>query len=441
VKVTRDKIENSQAFLTVEMEPPEVEASLEAAYQRLVKKTNVPGFRKGKAPRAMLERYIGKESLLEDALNSLIPRACEDALKEQEIEAFARPAVEITQTEPLVFKATVPLPPEVKLGDYHSIRLKPEPVASTKTEVASVIEQLRHQQATWEPVEREIGFNDLVVFDIESAASGKPFINQKGAQYQVIENYPAPLPGFAEQLVGIKRDEEKEFTLQIPNDYPDKELADKEASFKIRVSEVKQERLPKLNDEFAKGIDPKFKTLDSLRAQVANNLKLRAEEKAKRDFEERVIEAVVNLSEVEFPPLLVEMEISHLLDQQLRHWRESGRGLEDYLASINKTEEELREELRPVASKRVTRSLVLGKISEGEKIEISGSEIDSEIEDMIKGAAEGKGGELKKLLNTPQSRESLEQLLVRRKTIQRLVDIARGSDAGLKKKRKKEGVK
>jgi len=441
VKVTRDKIENSQAFLTVEMETPEVEASLEAAYQRLVKKANVPGFRKGKAPRAMLERYIGKESLLEDALNSLIPRACEDALKEQEIEAFARPAVEITQTEPLVFKATVPLPPEVKLGDYHSIRLKPEPVASTKTEVASVIEQLRHQQATWEPVEREIGFNDLVVFDIESAASGKPFISQKGAQYQVIEKYPAPLPGFAEQLVGIKRDEEKEFTLQIPNDYPDKELADKEASFKIRVSEVKQERLPKLNDEFAKGIDPKFKTLDSLRAQVANNLKLRAEEKAKRDFEERVIEAVVNLSEVEFPPLLVEMEISHLLDQQLRHWRESGRGLEDYLASINKTEEELREELRPVASKRVTRSLVLGKISEGEKIEISGSEIDSEIEDMIKGAAEGKGGELKKLLNTPQSRESLEQLLVRRKTIQRLVDIARGSDAGLKKKRKKEGVK
>ncbi len=441
MKVTRDKIENSQAFLTVEMEPPEVEASLEAAYQRLVKKTNVPGFRKGKAPRAMLERYIGKESLLEDALNSLIPRACEDALKEQEIEAFARPAVEITQTEPLVFKATVPLPPTVKLGDYHSVRLKPEPVASTKKEVASVIERLRHQQATWEPVEREIAFNDLVVFDIDSAASGKPFINQKEAQYHVIENYPAPLPGFAEQLVGIKRDEAKEFALQIPKNYPDKELADKEASFKVRVSEVKQERLPELNDEFAKGIDPKFKTLDSLRAQVADNLKLRAEEKAKRDFEERVIDAVVNLSEVEFPPLLVEMEISHLLDQQLRHWRESGRGLEDYLASINKTEEELREELRPIASKRVTRSLVLNKISEGEKIEISDSEIDSEIEDMIQGAAEGKRGEFKKLLNTPQSRESIKQLLVRRKTIQRLVDIARGSDAGLKKKRKKEGVK
>ena len=437
MKVTRDKTENSQAFLTIEMEPPEVEESLEAAYRRLVKKTNVPGFRKGKAPRVMLERYIGRENLLEDALNSLIPRACEDALKEQEIEAFARPAIEITQTEPLIFKATVPLAPTVNLGDYHSLRLKPEPVASTKKDVVSVIERLRHQQATWEPVEREIGFNDLAVFDIESAVSDKPFINQKGAQYQVTENYPAPLPGFSEQLVGLKRDEEKEFALQTPKDYPDKELADKEARFKVRVSEVKQERLPELNDEFAKGIDPKFKTLNSLRKQVADNLKLRAEEKAKRDFEEKVIDAVVNLSTVEFPPILVEMETSRLLDQQSRHWRESGRSLDEYLASINKTEEELREELRPAALERVTRSLVLGKISEQEKIKVRDSEIDSEIEEMIKGATEDKKDEFKKLLNTPQSRESIEQLLVSRKNIQQLVDIARGS----KKKQKKEGAK
>jgi trigger factor len=436
VKVTRDKIENSQAFLTIEMEPPEVEESLETAYQRLVKKTNVPGFRKGKAPRVMLERYIGKESLLEDALNSLIPRACDDAIKEQEIEAFARPTIEITQTEPLIFKATVPLPPTVKLGDYHGLRLKAERVASSDGDVDSVIDRLRHQQATWEPVEREVGFNDLVVFDIESTVDGRPFINQKGAQYQALENYPAPLPGFAEQLVGSKRDEEKEFRLQVPEDYPDKELAGKEASFKVMVSEVKQERLPELNDEFAKGIDPKFETLDSLRRQVADNLRLRAEEKARLDFEDKVIDAVVNLAEVEYPPLLVEIEIDHLLDQQLRHWQESGRGLEEYLASINKTEAELREELRPHASKRVTRSLVLEKISEEEKIEASDPEIDSEISDTIKGAAEDKKGELRKLLNTPQSRESLKRLLVRRKTIQRLVAIAKGSE-----KKQKEGAK
>jgi len=424
VKVSKDKIESSQAFLTVEMEPAEVEDSLEEAYRRLVKKTNVPGFRKGKAPRVMLERHIGRENLFEDALNTLIPRAYEDALKEQEIEAFARPDIEITQTEPLVFKATVPLPPTVKLGDYASLRLKPEPAASTKGEVDSVIDRLRHQQASWEPVEREVGFGDLAVFDVESTVGGKTFINQKGAQYQVLKDYPAPLPGFAEQLVGMKRDDAKEFSLQIPTDYPDKELAGKEAHFKVAVSEVKQEQLPELDDEFARGIDPKFEALSSLRQQVADNLKLRAEEKARLDFEEQVIEAVVGLAEVEFPPFLVDMETSRLLDQRLRHWRESGQGLEEYLASINKTEEELREELRPPATQRVMRSLVLDKVAQEEKIEASDAEIDSEIEDMADGVAENKREEFKKLMNTPQSRQSIKHFLVRRKTVQRLVEIA-----------------
>jgi trigger factor len=424
VKVSKDKIENSQAFLTVEMEPAEVEDSLEEAYRRLVKKTNVPGFRKGNAPRVMLERHIGRESLLEDALNALIPRAYEDALKEQEIEAFARPDIEITQTEPLIFKATVPLPPTVKLGDYASLRLKPEPAASTKGEADSVIDRLRHQQASWEPVEREVGFGDLAVFDVESTAGEKPFINQKGAQYQVIKDYPAPLPGFAEQLVGMKRDGAKEFSLQVPADYPDKELAGKEAHFKVTLSEVKQELLPELDDEFARGIDPKFETLKSLRREVASNLKLRAEERARLDFEERVIEAVVSLAEVEFPPFLVEVEAGRLLDQRLRQWRESGRGLEDYLASINKTEAELMEELRPPATQRVVRSLVLDEVAQEEKTKASDAEIASEIEDMAKGVAEDKREEFVKLMNSPRSRQSIEHFLVRRKTIQRLVKIA-----------------
>lgn len=428
MKVTKDKIEGSQAFLTVEMEPAEVEDSLEEAYQRLVKKTNVPGFRKGKAPRVMLERHIGRESLFEDALNTLIPRAYEDALKEQEIEAFARADIEITQTEPLIFKATVPLPPTVKLGDYASLRLTPQPAASTEDEVDSVIDRLRHQQASWEPVEREVGFGDLAVFDVESTARGKTFINQKGVQYQVLKDYPAPLPGFAEQLVGMERDGAREFSLQIPTDYPDKELAGKEAHFKVALSEVKQERLPELDDEFARGIDPKFETLTSLRREVADNLRLRAEEKARLDFEEKVIEAVVGLAEVEFPPFLVDMETSRLLDQRLRQWRESGQGLEEYLASINKTEEELKEELRPPATQRVMRSLVLDKVAQEEKIEASDAEIDGEIEDMAGGVPENRREEFTKLMSTPQSRQSIEHLLVRRKTVQRLVEIARTQD-------------
>ena len=426
MKVTREKIENSQAFLTIEMEPAEVEESLEESYYRLVKKTNIPGFRKGKAPRAILERYIGKESLLEDALTNLLPQAYDKAIKEQKIEAIAQPHIEVAQTDPVVFKATVPLKPTVELGDYHHIQLMPEPVEITEDDVSTAIEQLRHQHATWEPVERPVNFSDLVILDVDSSIEDKPFINQKGVQYQVLHDLPFPVPGFAEQLPAMKKGEDKEFKLQFPSDYSREELAGKEASFRVRVAEIKQERLPELNDEFAKEINPDFKTLSSLREQVSTNLKLRADEKARIDFEERVIEEVLNLTHVEFPPVLVEAEVDRLLGEQLQRWQMGSKGLEEYLNRINKTEEELRKELEPIATKRVTRSQVLGKIAEGEKIEASDSEISAEIERMIKSTTENKD-ELQKFLDTPQAHQSIEQLLITRKTIQRLAEIAKGS--------------
>ena len=399
---------------------------MEESYRRLVRNANIPGFRKGKAPRVVLERYIGRDSLLEDALNNLLPQAYEKAVKEQEIEAIATPSIEIAQTDPVVFKATVPLKPTIELGDYHQIQLTPEPVELTDDEGDTVIEQLRRQHATWEPVERPANFDDLVALDIESHIEGKPFINQQGVQYQILHDQPFPVPGFAEQLPGMKGGEEKEFKLQLPKDYPGAELAGKEARFKVRVTEIKQQRLPKLNNEFARLVNPELKTLASLRKQISTNLKLMAEEKARREFEERIIEAVVESSQVEFPPVLAEMEIARLLDQQMRRLQASDIGLEEYLGRINKTGEELREELRPLATKRVTSSLVLGRIAEQEKIEVGDAEITAELENMAQSATENKD-EVQKLLDSPQARNSVEQILTTRKTIQRLVEIAGGS--------------
>ena len=402
MKVTNDKVENTQAFLTVEMEPAELEEAMAKSYRRLVQKAEIPGFRRGKAPRDILERHIGRESLLDDALKALVPEAFNKAIAEQKIEAFAQPHIEVTQSEPLIFKATVPLPPVVKLGDYHRIKVAPEPVKLSEDDVTAAIEQLRHQHATWEPAERPVAFGDLLTLDVESTVEDKPFINQKGAQYQVMRDTPFPAPGFAEQLVEMKREEEKEFKLPLPSDYPKSELAGKEALFKVGVAEIKQEKLPVLNDEFAKELNPDFATLSSLREQVETNLKLRAEDKARADFEERLVDAVVDITELEFPPILVELEINRLINQQLQRWQAAGRGLEEYLSSINKTEEELREELRPAATRRVNWSLVLGEIAEKEKIEANDSEIDTEIENMMKGAGENKE-RLQQLLDTPQS--------------------------------------
>lgn len=428
MKITKEKEENRQAFLTVEIEPAEMEEPLEVAYRSLAKKVNIPGFRKGKAPRDVLERYVGQENILEEALKHLVPQAYEQAIKEQEIEPFAQPEIEITQTDPVIFKAVVPLPPTVELGDYHSLQMTPDPAATTEDDIDAVLDEMRHQHAVWEPVERPLDFGDMAVLNIDSEVAEKPFIKKLGVQYPVLRDSVSPAPGFAEQLVGIKKDEEKEFKLQLPDDFPQGDCAGKEASFKVKITEIKEEKLPELNDEFAVQISQDIKTLDSLRQEVADGLKQRAEEKARIDFEERTINTVMEQSQVDFPPIIVEMEINRILNGRAQQLQMSGRGMEEYLQSINKTEEELREELRPVATKNVTGSLVLGKVADVEKVEVSDADIAAEIDGMAMRAGGDKKDEIRKYLDTPQTRESINQSLLMRKTIDRLVTIAKGSE-------------
>jgi len=425
MKITREKEEDRQVFLRIELEQPEVDKALEQTYHRLVKKASIPGFRQGKAPREVLERYIGREGLLEDAIDNLLPEVYEQALKEEKIEAIANPRIEVVEREPVVFTAVVPLEPTVELGKYRGIKLKPEKAEVTGEEVDAVIEQLRRQNGTWEPAERPVAFEDLITMDVESTVEDKPFIKQQGAQYQVKQNQPLPTPDFADQLIGMKVGEEKEFKLKLPQDYSQPELADKEASFKVKVSEVKQQHLPRLDKEFAKLVSPDLKTMAALKKRLASNLTIQAEQKAREVFEEKVLDAVVDLSQVEFPPVLVESELERLVEQQARWMQESGLKLEEYLSRINKTEEELRKEMRPVAAKRVTRSLVLGKVAEAEKIEVTDDEITAELEKLAKGS--DNKAEIKERMSLPQVRGSMEQMLATQKTVQRLVEIAKGS--------------
>jgi len=439
MKVTREDAENRQTLLTVEMEAQEVEEALAASYQRLARRANIPGFRKGKAPRAILERYLGRESVLEDAINHLVPQAYEKAIKEQQIEAIARPEIELVQTEPVIFKARVPLAPVVQLGDYQSISMKPESVKVTTDNINEVIEQLRHQNATWESADRAVKFGDMAIFNLESQVDGSPFINREGAQYLVMQDSSSPAPGFAQELVGMKKGDEKNFRIKLPEDYPRSEFAGKEADFTVKMLEVKQEILPKLNDEFATQLGPEIKNLAALKEEVERNLKLRAEARAKADFEEKVIDAVVASSQVEFPPVLMEAETHRMMHEQARQFERQGANLEEYLKSIDKTEEQLHEELHPVATRRVTQSLVLGKVAEVENIAVDDKEIDNEIENMLKNATDKKD-ELQQALNSPPSRDSIRQILLTRKTVDRLVEIAQ-SGKGKKGKQKTEVAK
>jgi trigger factor len=426
LKVTKEKEENRQAFLTVEMEPAEMESGLQHAYERVVKKTSIPGFRKGKAPRSVVERHVGRPRLLEDALDRLIPQAYEQALKEQAIEPYAQPEVEITQADPLIFKAVVPLKPTVELGDYKNIRLTPETVDITDENINAVIEELRHQNATWEPVDRPLEYDDMAVIDINGNVEDKPYVKKAAAQMQVLKDMIAPAPGFAAAIIGMKKEDEKEFSLSFPADYPNNNVAGKEGIFKVKLHEIKEEKPPEL------------KTLDALREEVAKSLRLRGEERARMDFEEKIINSVVEQAKVEYPPVLVNMEINRILNEQARQLQMTGQGMDQYLQSINKTAEQLQEETRPVATRNVTASLVLSRIAEQEKIEVSEEDIENGISNMTRSASDERKEELLKLLDTPQTRDSIKQSLKTRKTIEHLTDIAKTTEKSPRKKKEEK---
>jgi len=438
LKVTKEKEENRQAYLTIEMEPADMEEGMKHAYQHLVQRANIPGFRKGKAPRAVVERTLGKARMLEEAIDHMIPEAYQKALKEQDIEPYAQPQVEITQAEPLVFKAVVPLTPTVTLGDYQSMRMTPETVDIKEENINSVLEELRHQHATWEPIDRPLAYNDMAIIDINANSEEKPFTQKIGSQYQVLKDSISPAPGFADQIIGMKKEETKEFDLTFPADYPGNQLAGKQAHFKVTLHEVKEEKLPELNDDLAVQVSPEFKTVQTLREEVVKSLKLRADENTRMELEEKVINTAVEQAKIEYPPVVIDLEINRIINDQARQLQMSGHGMDDYLRSVNKTPEQLQEELRPVAQKNVAASLVLSKIAEAEKIEVTEDEINNGINNMCRGIEQEKQEQMRKLLDTPQTRQSLTQSLKTRKTIERLTDIAKNTGVSGKETKEEE---
>jgi len=258
-----------------------------------------------------------------------------------------------------------------------------------------------------------------MTMNVEGTLDGNPGLDEKGVEYQVVKDFPSPVPGFPEQLEGLERNQEKEFILSFAADHEASQLAGREYRFKVLVSEIKEKDLPELNDEFAKSMGDGFETLAALRERVASNLRTMAEDEARRRLEDKVMETLTELSQVDFPPVLVEREIERLI-------RERESSVEGHIQNIGKNEEELRQELRPLATKRVTGALLLGKVLEAEQIEVTEVEVDEEVESMAKGAGE-KGEELKKMFDSQASRQPLKEMLTTRKTVSRLVDIALGS--------------
>ena len=422
MKVSTENLGNCQTALTIEAEASELDKSLDEAYHHLVNEVSIPGFRKGKAPRAVLVQHIGKKNLLEEALEYLIPQLYKQAIESQEIEPIARSEIEIIQTEPLVFKAIVSLKPEIKLGDYHSIRVEPGPVIKiAKKEVTAAMEEFRERQGAWVPVGRPVELGDLVTIDIEANVDGKPWLNHKGVLYEVDKDSSSPVPGFASHLQGAEKNKEMTFSLTVPDDYPIKEMCGKEGTFKVTVSEIKEKQLPELDDELAQSVG--YDNLADMRKKVAADLRAKAEAKNRLESKQKALDALVEISEVNYPPILEDEEITGLLRDEAQ--RLGFRELADYLKKTSKTEEELKQELRPIAKKRLIQGLVLGKLAEEEKIEISSAEVDNKVDEITNDAEDKE--KARQFFSLPQVRQSIEQSLRTQKTMDRLLQIAIGN--------------
>jgi trigger factor len=428
VKVTLDKTENRQAYLTVEMEQAEVDAGLKKAYGRLVQKYVIPGFRKGKAPRSILEQYLGKSALLEDAVEHMAPEAFEKAAEDQKIKAIARPEIQLEKIEPVTYKMVVPLEPAVKLGDYKSIKMAQKVVELKEEEVDKAIEQLRHQHAAWESTEKVIETGDMINLDIESTVGEQPYINQKDAQYQVVKDSDFPIKGFSEELTGLKKEDNKEFKLNFPADYGRAELAGKEVSFKVVIKDIKVEKLAELNDEFAKKVNADYTSYEDFKTKLKEGLLKNAQDTAKREFEQNIIDEVVKMSEVEYPHIMEHEEIDALVNQQLRRWQTDEKGMEEYLKSIQKTSEQFREDLKPVAVRSLRQSLVMTEVAKAEGIKVEQADLKNEIEGMVKDIDGEQKKKLFELLSYPQNQVNMASSIATRKTVARLTELVTSSE-------------
>ena len=443
MKVTSERLPNSQVLLNIEVDQETLDKSVERAYRRLVNQVAIPGFRRGKAPRHLVERYVGKEALLQEGVEQLIPDVYRRAVEEAGIQPVDQPEFNIAQMEPLVIKATVPVEPAVELGDYHSTSLAPVEVAIGEQQVSDLIERMREQHAEWVPVERPVREGDRVTVDVEAitgiptfyTASGEPMLqlgggqrvlSETGMELEVEREGKTPVPGFALELIGIAPGSEKKFQLTLPQEFENKEAAGKNAIFRVVVHAVKEKSVPALDDEFAKTVG-EFETLDALRADIRERLQAGLRQEASRHFENAVIQAAVDRSRVELPPSLVERELDRMLDELKATLSAQNVSMEEYLSVTGRAnEEELHSQLRPEAERRVRTYFTLNAIGRAEGIEVSPEEIEQEI-DSIAGQVAEASDRMRSLLSEPKARENLALRLWNQKVIDRLKAIATGN--------------
>jgi trigger factor len=381
-----EKLEGNTGVLTVEVSAEKVNEGLTAAFNKVVKTVNVPGFRKGKMPRPMFEKRFGVESLYQDALDILLPEAYGSAIDETGIEPIDRPEIDIEQMEKgkeLIFKATVQVKPEVTLGEYKGLEVEEVDTTVTDEDVAKELETLQNRQA--ELVVKEEGtaeLGDTVVLDFEGFVDGEAFEGGKAENHSLELGSGSFIPGFEEQLVGVATGESKDVEVTFPEEYHAAELAGKPAVFKVTIHEIKGKELPALDDEFAKDVDDEVETLDALKEKIRTRLEDSKKHEAEHHVRDSLVEKAAENAQVEIPEVMVTSEVNRMLQEFEQRLQMQGMNLELYFQFSGQDENALREQMNEEAVNRVRVALTLEAIVKAENIEVTDEEVNAELEKM-----------------------------------------------------------
>ncbi len=380
-----EKLEGNMAKLTIEASAEEFEQAIEKAYQKNKNKLSIPGFRKGKVPRKMIEQMYGKEIFYEDAANIVIPSVYAKAVDECTEEIVSQPTVDIVQAEagkPFIFTAEVALKPEVTLGMYKGVEVEKTDVAVTDEEVAAAIDRERENNARTISVEdRAVRDGDMTIIDYEGFVDGESFEGGKDEDYPLTIGSGTFIPGFEEQLIGAELDKEVEVNVTFPEDYQASELAGKPAVFKCIVKEIREKELPELDDEFASEVS-EFDTLAEYREDVKKNLTERKEAEAKAAKEEKVVEAIIADAKMDIPEAMLATQQRSMADDFAQRIRMQGITIDQYFQFTGLTREAFLEQLKPQAEERIKSRLVLEAVAKAENLEASDEEYTAEIKKM-----------------------------------------------------------
>ena len=409
-----ENLEKNMAKLTIEVPASEFEKALQSAYNKQKKSISVPGFRKGKVPRQMVEKMYGPEIFYEDAANELIPTAYEEELKNCDLEIVSRPTVDIVQIkkgENFIFTAEVAVKPEVTLGEYKGMEVDKTSTRVTQKEVEAKIKEEAEKNARTVTVEgRPVQDGDEVILDFEGFVDGEAFEGGKGENYPLTIGSGSFIPGFEEQLVGAEAEKEVEVKVTFPEDYHAEELKGKDAVFKCTIHEIKEKQIPEIDDEFAAEVS-EFDTLDEYKADVKAKIKEQKENEGKQKKEDQAVEKAVANATMEIPEAMIDEQVRQMVNEFAQNMQYQGISFEQYCQITGMTLEKIQEETRPQAVKRIETRLVLEAIAKAENIEVTEERLDEEIKKMAE-SYNMEADKLKELMGEEEKKQMMEDIAV-----------------------------